>query len=82
VCPVSGRLVLTDVADAKKVAKKKWLSGDDKRLLVVGGKGMRGRMSEEKMEDLYNSGRSKKLLAAFAMEVCIWKKLIEEPRQI
>ena len=73
--------LLKDVADAKKVAKKMGYPVMIKATAGGGGKGMRAVMSEEKMEDLFDSA-VKEATAAFGNGGMYMEKLIEEPRHI
>ncbi|MFV1449060.1 acetyl-CoA carboxylase biotin carboxylase subunit [Maribacter sp. HS] len=73
--------LLKDVADAKKVAKKMGYPVMVKATAGGGGKGMRAVMSEDKMEELFDSAVNE-ATAAFGNGGMYMEKLIEEPRHI
>jgi len=73
--------LLKDVADAKKVAKKMGYPVMIKATAGGGGKGMRAVMSEDKMEELFDSAVNE-ATAAFGNGGMYMEKLIEEPRHI
>ncbi|HAI44582.1 MAG TPA: acetyl-CoA carboxylase biotin carboxylase subunit [Maribacter sp.] len=73
--------LLKDVADAKKVAKKMGYPVMIKATAGGGGKGMRAVMSEDKMEELFDSAVNE-ATAAFGNGGMYMEKLIEEPRRI
>lgn len=80
-CVPGSEGLLKDVADAKKVAKKMGYPVMIKATAGGGGKGMRAVMSEDKMEELFNSA-VKEASAAFGNGAMYMEKLIEEPRHI
>jgi acetyl-CoA carboxylase biotin carboxylase subunit len=80
-CVPGSEGLLKDVADAKKVAKKMGYPVMIKATAGGGGKGMRAVMSEDKMEELYDSA-VKEASAAFGNGAMYMEKLIEEPRHI
>ncbi|SNR59296.1 acetyl-CoA carboxylase, biotin carboxylase subunit [Maribacter sedimenticola] len=73
--------LLKDVAHAKKVAKKMGYPVMIKATAGGGGKGMRAVLSEDKMEELFNSAVTE-ATAAFGNGGMYMEKLIEEPRHI
>ena len=73
--------LLKDVADAKKIAKKMGYPVMIKATAGGGGKGMRAVMSEDKMEELFDSAVNE-ATAAFGNGGMYMEKLIEEPRHI
>ena len=80
-CVPGSEGLLKDVADAKKVAKKMGYPVMIKATAGGGGKGMRAVLSEEKMEDLFESA-VQEATAAFGNGGMYMEKLIEEPRHI
>jgi len=80
-CVPGSEGLLKDVADAKKIAKKMGYPVMIKATAGGGGKGMRAVMSEDKMEDLFESA-VKEATAAFGNGGMYMEKLIEEPRHI
>jgi acetyl-CoA carboxylase biotin carboxylase subunit len=80
-CVPGSEGLLKDVEDAKKVAKKMGYPVMIKATAGGGGKGMRAVMSEDKMEDLFDSA-VKEATAAFGNGGMYMEKLIEEPRHI
>ncbi len=80
-CVPGSEGLLKDVADAKKVAKKMGYPVMIKATAGGGGKGMRAVMSEDKMEELFDSA-VKEASAAFGNGAMYMEKLIEEPRHI
>ena len=80
-CVPGSEGLLKDVADAKKVAKKMGYPVMIKATAGGGGKGMRAVLSEEKMEDLFESA-VQEAKAAFGNGGMYMEKLIEEPRHI
>lgn len=80
-CVPGSEGLLKDVADAKKVAKKMGYPVMIKATAGGGGKGMRAVMSEEKMEELFESA-VQEAKAAFGNGGMYMEKLIEEPRHI
>lgn len=73
--------LLKNVAEAKKVAKKMGYPVMIKATAGGGGKGMRAVLSEDTMEDLYESA-VQEATAAFGNGGMYMEKLIEEPRHI
>ncbi|WP_339656721.1 acetyl-CoA carboxylase biotin carboxylase subunit [uncultured Maribacter sp.] len=80
-CVPGSEGLLKDVADAKKIAKKMGYPVMIKATAGGGGKGMRAVMSEDKMEELFNSAVNE-ATAAFGNGGMYMEKLIEEPRHI
>ena len=80
-CVPGSEGLLKDVADAKKIAKKMGYPVMIKATAGGGGKGMRAVMSEDKMEELYDSAVNE-ATAAFGNGGMYMEKLIEEPRHI
>ncbi|MEP2238460.1 MAG: acetyl-CoA carboxylase biotin carboxylase subunit [Maribacter sp.] len=80
-CVPGSEGLLKDVADAKKVAKKMGYPVMIKATAGGGGKGMRAVMSEDKMEELFDSAVNE-ATAAFGNGGMYMEKLIEEPRHI
>ena len=80
-CVPGSEGLLKDVADAKKVAKKMGYPVMIKATAGGGGKGMRAVMSEDKMEELFDSAVTE-ATAAFGNGGMYMEKLIEEPRHI
>ncbi|WP_419213087.1 acetyl-CoA carboxylase biotin carboxylase subunit [Maribacter sp. X9] len=80
-CVPGSEGLLKDVADAKKVAKKMGYPVMIKATAGGGGKGMRAVMSEDKMEELFESA-VQEAKAAFGNGGMYMEKLIEEPRHI
>jgi acetyl-CoA carboxylase biotin carboxylase subunit len=80
-CVPGSQGLLKDVADAKKIAKKMGYPVMIKATAGGGGKGMRAVMSEDKMEELFDSAVNE-ATAAFGNGGMYMEKLIEEPRHI
>jgi acetyl-CoA carboxylase biotin carboxylase subunit len=80
-CVPGSEGLLKDVADAKKIAKKMGYPVMIKATAGGGGKGMRAVMSEDKMEELFDSAVNE-ATAAFGNGGMYMEKLIEEPRHI
>ena len=80
-CVPGSEGLLKDVADAKKIAKKMGYPVMIKATAGGGGKGMRAVMSEDKMEELFESA-VQEATAAFGNGGMYMEKLIEEPRHI
>ncbi|MGO4920059.1 acetyl-CoA carboxylase biotin carboxylase subunit [Maribacter spongiicola] len=80
-CVPGSEGLLKDVADAKKVAKKMGYPVMIKATAGGGGKGMRAVLSEDKMEELFDSAVNE-ATAAFGNGGMYMEKLIEEPRHI
>jgi len=80
-CVPGSEGLLKDVAEAKKIAKKMGYPVMVKATAGGGGKGMRAVMSEDKMEELFESA-VQEATAAFGNGGMYMEKLIEEPRHI
>ena len=80
-CVPGSEGLLKDVADAKKIAKKMGYPVMIKATAGGGGKGMRAVLSEDKMEELFDSAVNE-ATAAFGNGGMYMEKLIEEPRHI
>ncbi|TLP73016.1 acetyl-CoA carboxylase biotin carboxylase subunit [Maribacter sp. ACAM166] len=80
-CVPGSEGLLKDVADAKKIAKKMGYPVMVKATAGGGGKGMRAVMSEDTMEELFESA-VQEATAAFGNGGMYMEKLIEEPRHI
>lgn len=73
--------LLTDIAEAKKIAKKIGYPVIMKATAGGGGRGMRIVWKEEEIENLWNSARQE-AAAAFGNDGMYMEKYIEEPRHI
>ena len=80
-CVPGSEGLLKDVADAKKIAKKMGYPVMIKATAGGGGKGMRAVLSEDKMEELFDSAVNE-ATAAFGNGGMYMEKLIVEPRHI